>query len=186
MSSAKSKRVEDTVKQIESGDFRLSDVESLLVALRFCKNEIVEDLANFSTHSGSRDRGNSYKTVKVYTKHILDQMEGGSIQNDNLPPVYTSREVIVGIITTLKLKGYYVNRSRLFNQREKIVNFIYQLANETELYNVDTRLNRSFLKRKGDGRVWLFMEVNSSFKNPVIKIANSNALLRISIPLFDV
>ena len=169
MQKIKTNKICKIIDKICSGQFDSSDTGMLFILLRptFSHNMMLQDLSNFIAHGDKRDRGVSFDHINKFVKNILEVSEkGGTLVG--LPPVFNKENVIEDLIKALNNLDLVIESNKIRAQKEKLIDNLLELMEESEFSFEDSRVIRVFLKR--DGEKMLFC-LNLDLKGPRIIIS---------------
>jgi hypothetical protein len=163
----KTGKIQTLIDSVCSGDFSSSDIEILFINLRkdFFDEPILYDLSNFVSHGDERNRGASFDYVHSYVKNFINVSEkGGTVYGRD--SVFQSDSVMKLLIQKLKSLDFKFNENQFICQKEKIIDSLKELMDDTDFKIEDPRVIRCYI-RKDKNRVIFCMNLN--LNGPVIK-----------------
>ena len=168
-------RIERLIQKVYSGTFDSSDIGVLFIWLRpiFVDNDSLFDLSNFVAHNDERDRGISFDHVHAFVNNFIEVSEkGGTIHG--LQPVFSKEKVISGLEEILDALGLEIDKDKIENQSNKIIDCLLELMEETEFHFEDPRIVKCFLKRNGQKMMFC---LNLDLKGPFIRTSPNASIM---------
>jgi hypothetical protein len=165
----KTERIQQKVDSICGGDFCDADVGLLFVWLRphLKKDPVLWDLANFVAHNDERNQGISFNHVQGFVRNFLEVSEkGGTIYG--LQPLFQRDNVIERLTHVLNRLGITFTETDLLLQKDRIVDSLMSLMEDTEFLIRDKRVIKCHTKRQG-GAVMFSLQAN--LKTPNIEMS---------------
>lgn len=175
MKNIKTDKLEKIINKIYTGRFDCYALGLLFIWIRpvVGDNKIMWDLANFVAHIDERDRGVSFEHIHNFVTNFIEVSEKGGIIY-GIPSVFDKEKVMNELIIVLDKLNLNINRGKIIDQKDKIIECLLELMEEAEFHFNDPRIVKCFLKKEAQKMKFC---LNLDLKGPVIK-TSPNAIIQ--------
>jgi hypothetical protein len=171
--------VQQIVNQIESGECNRIILKSLLIDIRdlLSSSDPIREIAHFIAHP-TRDKGTTYRHFENFIELFLVAVKAGG--KFEVKPVFTRKEIIEKLTDDLVLLDIDVNRSELLLQKDKVIECIKDIVEDTEIKIRNPSILSAMISNSNGELVFSFT-VDSNFKGNIRFYDN----VSIAVPIFD-